>query len=93
MQLQGDRLVLEGDVTAATVPAILAAGGVHLRNGVAKIDFGAVGQVDSAAIAIALEWLREADAAGRTLAFLNLPAAMVNLARLYDVADLLSQPS
>jgi phospholipid transport system transporter-binding protein len=90
-RLEGDRLVLEGDINAGTVPGLLAAGDQYLRQGLSIVDFGAVGHVDSSAIALALEWLRDARAAGRTLAFVNIPAAMQNLARLYDVADFLTQ--
>jgi phospholipid transport system transporter-binding protein len=89
-RLEGDRLVLEGNINAGTVPALLAAGDHYLRNGLFIVDFGTVGHVDSSAIALALEWLRDARAAGRTLSFVNLPPAMQNLARLYDVSDLLS---
>jgi phospholipid transport system transporter-binding protein len=86
---EGNRLVLEGAVTAGTVPALLDEGGATLRDGVEVVDFGAVTEVDSAALALALAWLRAARAAGRALRFANLPPAMENLARLYAVAALL----
>ncbi len=89
-RLEGDRLVLEGNINADTVPSLLAAGDQYLRRGLSIVDFGSVGHVDSSAIALALEWLRDARSAGRTLAFVNLPPAMQNLARLYDVSDLLA---
>lgn len=89
-RLDGDRLILEGPINADTVPALLVAGDQFLRKGLTTVDFGSVVHVDSSAIALALEWLRDARAAGRSLAFVNLPPAMQNLARLYDVSEFLS---
>jgi phospholipid transport system transporter-binding protein len=89
-RLEGDRLVLEGPINADTVPGLLAAGDHYLRQGLSTVDFGSVGHVDSSAIALALEWLRDARAAGRSLAFVNIPPAMQNLARLYDVSEFLA---
>jgi phospholipid transport system transporter-binding protein len=86
---EGDRLLLEGAVTVGTVPSLLDAGAAQLRDGVEVVDFAAVTEVDSAALALALAWLREARAAGRTIRFANLPPAMEKLARLYAVDELL----
>jgi phospholipid transport system transporter-binding protein len=86
---EGNRLLLEGAVTVATVPSLLDAGAAQLRDGVEVVDFAAVTEVDSAALALALAWLRAAQASGRTLRFANLPPAMANLARLYAVDELL----
>jgi phospholipid transport system transporter-binding protein len=85
----GNRLLLDGAVTAGTVPALLDEGVAQLRDGVEVVDFAAVTEVDSAALALALAWLRAARAAGRPIRFANLPAAMGNLARLYAVDGLL----
>jgi phospholipid transport system transporter-binding protein len=92
-RLEGEHLILTGDLTVATVPALLAAGDERFEGDFSSVDFAAVGQVDSAAVALALDWLRAAHAAGRSLTFLHLPPAMLKLARLYGVADfLLQQP-
>lgn len=88
-RLEGNRLILEGAVNAQTVPALLAAGGDYLGRGLTVVDFAAVGEVDSSAIALALEWLRDARAASLPLEFANLPPSMSNLARLYGVTDFL----
>jgi phospholipid transport system transporter-binding protein len=53
-----------------------------------RIDFGAVTGVDSAAVALLLEWRRMAQARGKTLVFENLPPNLLALASLYGVADL-----
>jgi phospholipid transport system transporter-binding protein len=86
------RLLLEGAVTADTVARILAEAGPRVR-GAGIVDFAAVTEADSAAVALAIAWTREARAAGRTLRFANLPPAMTKLARLYAVADLVAVAS
>jgi phospholipid transport system transporter-binding protein len=84
---EGDRLLLEGDVTVGSVAGILAATAREDLAAAAIVDFRGVTEVDSAAVALAVAWLREARAAGRTLRFEHLPPAMTELARLYGVAD------
>jgi len=86
---EGNRLLLDGAVNVDTVPALLLEGATQLRDGAEIVDFAAVTKVDSTAVALAMTWLREARAAGRRIAFVNLPPAMVNLGRLYGVDGLL----
>jgi phospholipid transport system transporter-binding protein len=89
LRREGNRLLLEGVVTAGTVPSLLDAGAAQLADGVDVVDFAAVTEVDSAAVALALAWVRAAHASGRALRFANLPQPMTNLARLYAVDELL----
>jgi len=86
---EGDRLLLEGEVTVGSLAGILAATGRDDLAAAAIVDFRAVTEVDSAAVALAVAWLREARAAGRSIRFENLPPALAKLARLYAVAELL----
>ena len=86
---EGDRLLLQGPVTIATVSALLAQARAQLAQGVAVLDFAGVTEVDSAAVALALECVREARARELALSLANLPDAMRNLAELYAVSDLL----
>lgn len=53
------------------------------------IDFAAVTDVDSAAVALLLEWRREAARLRKGLIFVNLPANLVALAELYGVSGLI----
>lgn len=53
------------------------------------IDFAAVTGVDSSAVALLLEWRREAARRKKTLVFVNLPANLLALAELYGVAELI----
>jgi len=84
---EGDRLRFEGPVTIATVSALLAQCRLLLAPGVAVLDFKGVTEVDSAAVALALECMREARRRKLALSLVNLPEAMLNLAQLYAVAE------
>ena len=86
---EGDRLLLEGPVTIATVSALLEQSRLLLAPGVAVLDFKGVTEVDSAAVALALECMREARRRKLALSLANLPEAMLNLAQLYAVSELL----
>jgi len=89
----GDSLILEGAVTLDTVPGLIGAAEEHLRQGARVVDFRDVTEVDSAAVALAIEWLRKASESGTGLRLANLPAAMQNLAKLYGVSELLQSAS
>jgi len=86
---EGDRLMLQGPVTIATVSALLAQARALLAPGAAVLDFEGVTEVDSAAVALALECLREARRRKLALSLANLPEAMQHLAELYAVSELL----
>ena len=54
-----------------------------------KVDASALSNFDSSAIALLLQAQRQAQAVGRSLAVQSPPRAMVELATLYGVAELL----
>ena len=84
------RIVLSGPLTLANVAQVLEEGRRHLAEGVATVDLAEVSELDSSALALLLAWLREAKAAGRAIAFANLPEPLQTIARLYGVQDLLA---
>jgi phospholipid transport system transporter-binding protein len=86
MVREGEVLRVDGRLTLETVPALLEEATAKLA-GARRIDLAGVTEVDSSAVALALEWQRQA--AGATLAFDNVPESMRNLARLYGVSELL----
>ena len=86
---EGDRLLLQGPVTIGTVSALLAQVRTLLAPGAAVLDFAQVSEVDSAAVALALECLREARKRKLPLSLANMPEAMQHLAELYAVSELL----
>jgi len=58
-------------------------------SGALVIDAGALKSFDTSAIAALLELRRQAQAVGRTLSVRGAPPAMVELAGLYGVSELL----
>jgi len=86
---EAGRMLLSGPVKLGNVAQLLEEGRQHLAEGVLTVDLGEVTELDSSALALLLAWLREAKAAGRTIAFANLPEALRTIARLYGVEDLL----
>jgi phospholipid transport system transporter-binding protein len=89
----GDSLLLEGALTLGTVTELAGAVEEYLRQGAKVVDFRGVTEVDSSAVALALDWQRQAAESNRGLRFANLPAAMQNLAKLYGVSELLEPAS
>ncbi len=80
-----------GAVTFATAGALLEAG----RTGFAgqapvAVNLKGVSRVDSAGLALLLEWLREARAGQRAMTFTGLPDKLLAIARLSGVDGLLT---
>lgn len=92
----GDVFALQGPLSFETVPGVLVESDKYAARtdlpDALTIDFAQVTHVDSSAVALLLEWLRRAKRRGKTLAFVNLPANLLALARLYGVAELI-QPA
>ena len=89
----GEVLALTGDLSFETIPGVLAQSAEYAARADLParltIDFSGVGAVDSAAVALLLEWRRTAAARGKALEFVNLPANLQALASLYGVAELI----
>ena len=90
---EGGRLRFDGPVTIATVSALLQQVRALLVPGVTALDFKGVTEVDSAAVALALECLREGRRRKLELSLANIPEAMQHLAELYAVSELLQVAS
>jgi phospholipid transport system transporter-binding protein len=84
-----DTLQVEGPLTMQTVPGLVEAAEQHFRAGVRRVNFAGATEVDSSAVALALEWQRQAARHNVALRLESLPEAMLNLATLYGVAELL----
>ncbi|MBK9161918.1 MAG: STAS domain-containing protein [Nitrosomonadales bacterium] len=89
IKLEGDRLVLQGRLTIATVPALFEAGLKFVDGQDLLVDFSQVEAVDSAAISMLLGWTRAARSGNRKLSVTGLPEDLLSLAQLYGVAELL----
>ena len=90
LRREGDRLHIAGPLGIENVRGVLREARAACAGGVRVVDLAEVSTVDSAAVAFALELLREAQSAGRALSFANLPQAMQELARLYSVSEILA---
>ena len=89
LKRQGNSLMLEGPVTLDSVPGLAGAAEEHLRSGVTSIDFSGVTEMDSSAVALALEWLRQGERAGVPVRLVNLPESVLNLGKLYGVSEII----
>jgi phospholipid transport system transporter-binding protein len=85
------RFELSGDVGFADAARLLAAGDAAFA-GLTRVDvdLARVGRVDSAGLALLLEWVLAARAAGRVLSYRNVPPAVASLAGISDVSELLA---
>ena len=90
---EGEVLALTGALSFETLPGVLAESEAYAaRPDLPErltIDFSAITGVDSSAVALLLEWRRQAMARGKRLVFVNLPANLMALAKLYGVHDLI----
>jgi phospholipid transport system transporter-binding protein len=88
-------LALDGPLSFESLPQVLERSQAYsARTDLPErltIDFGAITAVDSSAVALLLEWRREAARVGKELHFVNLPANLLALAELYGVSGL-TQP-
>ena len=85
------RFELSGDVGFADAARLLAEGDTAFA-GLQRVelDLGRVARVDSAGLALLLEWSLAARDAGRALTYRNVPGAIASLAGISDVAELLA---
>lgn len=90
---EGERLMVSGPLTIATVPALFESGLKHLASEDLLVDMSGVEAVDSAAVSMLLGWTRAVQRGQRNLRVAGLPADLLSLARLYGVAELLPQQS
>lgn len=82
-------LRLEGALTMRTVPAIVETGRRKAAEGDLSVDFSAVAEADSAALALVLDWLRVSRESGHRLELLAMPKGLATLAALYGIDTLI----
>jgi len=86
-------LEITGALSFETLPGVLERTAQFVRRpdvpDALTIDFKGVGDIDSSAVALLLEWRRQAAVLGKRLAYVNLPPNLLALANLYGVADLI----
>ena len=92
-EARAEVLALEGALSFETLPRVLEESRAYSARpdlpDRLTIDFAAITEVDSSAVALLLEWRREAARRGKGLNFVNLPANLLALAELYGVTGLI----
>ena len=88
--LEGARATLAGPVTLANINVILAEGTRVLKAPSLTVDLAGVTDVDSTAVSLLLEWQRAAQRDKRAINFVNYPANLKSLIKLYGVTELLA---
>lgn len=85
---------LRGPLTFATAPAACEAGAQRFAASVAtafELDCRGVAEVDSAGLALLVEWLAWARASGRRMRISGVPQHLRELAAISDVDELLAE--
>lgn len=89
--LEGGRSRVVGSLDFTTVTHLLPLGDAAIQAGrAATVDLSGVTGSDSSGLALLVEWLSVAQAAQRALRYENIPAQIIQLARLSDVEELLT---
>jgi phospholipid transport system transporter-binding protein len=88
----GDNYGIQGRITIANASAMLAEGLKRFVRDGLVVDLSQLEEVDSSAVSLVLEWLREAQRNQRKLRFTRIPDNLKSLATLYGVLDLI-QPA
>ena len=91
--VDNDRWVLSGELDFDTVPELLGHQGARMVRGrTIRVDLGGVTRVDSAGLALMVEWLRESQRRGLTITFSNVPEQLQSMARVCGLEDILFAP-
>lgn len=91
--MSSEKMMVSGDVTMETVPALFAQGLHHLSSKDLVVDLSQTLAVDSAAVSMLLAWQRAAQNGQRALQIVNLPENLLSLAKLYGVEEMLPKQS
>ena len=86
-------MVVHGNLTIETVPALFETGLQHLAGEDLQLDFSRVESVYSAAVSMLLGWTRAAQRTQHELRVKGLPEDLLSLANLYGVAEMLPAQS
>ena len=92
IQQQGNRWLVNGDITINQVESLLTESKALQMPDALEIDLAQVAEVDTFALSLIFEWLRQAIAAKASISVVNVPANLASLATLYGVLDLIPQP-
>ena len=87
-----DRLVVKGDLDMRAAPGLLERGRQLLQGEQEQsVDLSGVSRIDSAGVALLLEWAREAKRRGLSIRFANVPEQVLAIAGICGVKQFLPQ--
>jgi len=91
-QVQPGQYRLQGSLNLNSVVRLLTQSEMmfHANTPAIGIDMGPVQRVESAGLALLVEWRRRAEKAGKTLNYQNIPDQLIAIARLSGVAEILA---
>ncbi|HEX6829084.1 MAG TPA: STAS domain-containing protein [Burkholderiales bacterium] len=85
----GDIFRVSGPVTLENVTAVVQEGRDAFAGSDVVVDLSGLANVDSTAISMMLEWMRDAARGGRRMRYANLPENLRTLAKVYGVLEVL----
>ena len=85
-----DHWKVEGELTFDSVPSVQETSLEMFASPPAALDLGGVEQIDSAGIALIIEWARRARIAGADMKLVNVPAGMSSLSKTAGLHRLLN---
>jgi phospholipid transport system transporter-binding protein len=89
VRADNERIAIEGPISMDNARALLEGALAQFRSPQTVIDLAAATEIDSSAVALLLEWRREAQRRNIDLRVENAPASVKSLAQLYGVNELL----
>lgn len=94
-QVHAGQYQLQGSLSLNSVVRLLTQSEMmfHSDRQELSIDMGPVQRVESAGLALLVEWRRRADKVGKTLTYHHIPEQLIAIARLSGVADILGLES
>jgi phospholipid transport system transporter-binding protein len=91
-QIERGVFCIRGELTLDTVTALLdRSKALFLPQAEIIIDLGEVTHANSAGLALLLEWQSQSRTSGTTIQFKDIPDALISIADLYNVKELLPQ--
>lgn len=85
-----NRWDVTGDIEMDSANSLLLSSKDLILTDNAVIDFTQVGEVDTSAVSLMLEWQRRAAAENKKITFVNLPKGLTSLTSLYGVTTLIN---
>lgn len=78
---------LTGEFSQHTARAVEAAGSSMIAQGQFSFDLSGLERIDSAAVAVMIEWQRQADKQNRAMEFHDAPSGLLSLIQLYGLTE------